>query len=462
MVRDLGPRPGRDRRVGRAWGDLSWAKCLYNLVLSMEPAEEQPDNPGEEEGPPAPWLPPDDRLWRHPSEIRSHPAVAGAGQGRWFTRWARSPQVGTWLVGLASGCAGALVTAGVLLASGGVPTATPITTTVQVPPQRSAPATPAGAGITSLLQSVDPSVVGVTVNGPQGEELGSGVIVNVTGKDSFILTDSAQFSGSGSDTQVQVTAYWGYVAKAHVVAVDPSAGIALIKATLEPLKDVGPATLGSAANIQDGERVIAVSSLYMAGSNNGPNFTTGYMGDVLNYIQPANGNDNGMFSMLVASMNVSSWAYGGALVDTNGNLLGIVTPVPGQSSQPGLTYVTPIDIAMADATAMMKNGQPAPHAWLGVLGATDVSGPTARHLGVSAAVEVESVAAGSPAAKAGIADYDLITAIGGHPVGSVGSLVNWLATAKPGQVVSVEWFSGDRRYLRNISLGTQPATASST
>ncbi|HTW06888.1 MAG TPA: trypsin-like peptidase domain-containing protein, partial [Acidimicrobiales bacterium] len=376
-------------------------------------------------------------------------------------RWARKSGVSTWFVGLASGCAGALVTAGVLLASGGVPTSSPTMTAVQSTPQYPTPKASTGSGITPVLESVDPSVVGVTVNGPQGEEIGSGVIVSATGDQCYILTDSAQFSSTASSTQVEVTAEWGYVAKAHLVSVDPSAGVALVKAALQPIKEVRPATPGSVANVEDGEEVIAVASLYLAGSNSASNYWPGYMSDVSSYIEPANGADDGMFSLLVASMNVSQWAYGGALVDTNGNLLGIVTPVPGQSSQSGLTYVTPVDTAMADATAMMKGGRVS-HAWVGVLDATDLSGPAAQHLGLDGAIEVESVAAGSPAAKAGIADNALITSLGGQPIGSVGAMINWLASAKPGQVVGVRWLAGGRWYSKDIILGTQPASASPT
>lgn len=393
--------------------------------------------------------------------MRANPASAREHPKRRVERWARRPGVGTWFVGLASGCAGALVTAGVLLASGGVPTSSPTMTAVQSTPDYTAPKTSTGSGITPVLESVDPSVVGVTVNGPQGEEIGSGVIVSATGDQCYILTDSAQFSGAVSSTQVDVTADWGYVAKAHLVSVDPSAGVALIKAALQPVKEVRPATPGSVANVQDGEEVIAVASLYLAGSDSASNYWPGYMSDVSSYIEPANGATDGMFSLLVASMNVSQWAYGGALVDTDGNLLGIVTAVPGQSSQTGLTYVTPVDTAMADATAMMKGDQVA-HAWLGVLDATDLSGPAAQHLGLDGAVEVESMAAGSPAAKAGIADNALITSLAGQPIGSVGAMIDWLASAKPGQVVRVRWLAGGHWHSKNITLGAQPASASPT
>jgi putative serine protease PepD len=440
----------------------------------MDPADDQPNNPGEpgnprepgnpgnpgdEEGPSTPWLPPEDRLWRHPSEVRAHPTGRDAGGPPAVARLVRAPNATTWLVGLASGCLGALITAGILLASGTVPTNNqPVTSIKQVAPPATA-RTSATATLTSVLDQVDPSVVGITVNGPQGEQTGSGVIVTTSGEDSFILTDSVLFAGPGPANQVRVDTYWGTVANARVVGLDQAQGIALLKAALLPVKNVATPNLGSVANVQDGEEVICVGSLSMAGSNGGPNFTVGYMSDVSDYVQPENGAADGMFSMLAADMNVSAWAYGGALVDTNGNVLGVVVEVPGQSSQAGLTYLAPIDTAMADATAMMKDGQPVAHAWLGILGATDLSGTGAQHLGLSGAVEVESVAAGSPAAKAGIADNDVVTSLNGRSVGSVGTLIEWMAGAKPGEVVNVGWRAGGSKWSKNITLGTQPGSA---
>jgi putative serine protease PepD len=391
--------------------------------------------------------------------MRAHQATGKEASARRVPVWARKHGLGTWLVGVVSGCAGALVMAGVLLAAGGVPTSAPVTTSVQPTVPTTSSKASSGSGITPVLASVDASVVGLTVSGPQGEAQYSGVIVANTGAQCYILTESSPFSASGSSTQVQVNADWGYRAKAHFVSADPSAGIALVKAALYPAKEVTAATPGSVANVQDGEEVTAVGSRYMAGLNSGADFTPGYMSDVMSYI-PASGAGDGMFSLLVATgMNVSSWAYGGGLFDSNGNLLGIVTQVPGQSSQPGLTYVTPVDEAMADATAMMKGAQD-PHPWLGILGASGLSGQMAQHLGVSGGVEVESVAAGSPAAKAGVADGDLVTSLGGQAVSSVGAMIYWLANAKPGQVVSVRWLASGRWYRKNITLLTQPTSVS--
>ena len=117
---------------------------------------------------------------------------------------------------------------------------------------------------------------------------------------------------------------------------------------------------------------------------------------------------------------------------------------------------------MADVPAIIKDGQAAAHAWLGVLQETDISGPGAQGLKVPGAIEVQSVSTGSPAAKAGIDDNDVITSIDGSNgnVTSVGAFVAWMALAKPGQVVNIDWLHNGEPRQAHVTLGTQPAVAS--
>jgi S1-C subfamily serine protease len=114
---------------------------------------------------------------------------------------------------------------------------------------------------------------------------------------------------------------------------------------------------------------------------------------------------------------------------------------------------------MADVSSMIKYGKPAPHPWLGVLQANDVSGADLPHVSTSV-VQVDTVASGSPAAKAGIVDSDIIISVAGKSTSSVGELISWLADAKPGQVVSVGWLHNGRPRQADITLGNQPASAS--
>ncbi len=430
----------------------------------MDPEEVQPGGPGDEpdDDPPGrPWLPPDDRLWRHPSEVRVNPAttrqVATAG---FLGAWARRVELRIWCLGMIAGVVGALICTAVLVASGAVGTQQTVlnekaTATVAISPTTSA----SQGGATTVLPQVEPSVVGLSVNGPQGVESGSGIIVSTTDQYCYVLTDSALFQEAGPNSQVQVVSNSGQTKAGYLVATDPSVGIAVVRVVFLPLSSQSTVDLGSVANIETGEEVFSVGSPFMAGSSNGSYFADGYIIDTSSYLQPVNDATDAMFSMLVADISVDTSAYGGALVDANGDVIGITNPVTGPLARTGLTYVTPIDTAMADVSSMIKYGKPAPHPWLGVLQANDVSGADIPHVSTSV-VQVDTVASGSPAAKAGIVDNDIITSMGGKSTSSVGELISWLADAKPGQVVSVDWLHNGKPRQADITLGNQPASAS--
>jgi S1-C subfamily serine protease len=235
------------------------------------------------------------------------------------------------------------------------------------------------------------------------------------------------------------------------VGTDPESGIALVKAPLIPVAKATAdgANVSSVANIQTGEAIFAVGSRPMAASMNVSNFAPGYIDDTLSYLAPNNGASSAMFSMLVANISVATPDFGGAVVDASGNLLGLTNQVPG--TQDGLTYVVPIDTVMAEVSPIMKDGQAGPYPWLGVLQATDLTNPDG--------IQVESVGSGSPVARAGVADNDVITTLDGRSVATVGELIEWLSNARPGQVMSISWLDDDHRHSAVVTLGNQPASA---
>ncbi len=437
--------------------------------ISMDPGEEAAHGPGEEddEGLSTPWLPPDDRLWRHPSEVRSNPTTPEPVPPRRRGRWFHGPDARPWLIGATSGVVAALVCAGILMAAGAVDQPTTVTTHIASTGVQAT--TPSSGGsspnLPAIFVSVEPSVVGLMVNGDSGVQPGSGVVVSSSGPTCYILTDSSLFTGASSSTSVQVMSYLGQQVKGHLIGTDPSDGIAVVRADLCVRTGRYPAVTtaqpGTVADIQTGEEVYSIGSTAVAATTNGPDFTSGYMDDSTSYLAPVNGASNAVFSLLVANVSIDASAYGGALVDSTGALIGITNQIPG-ATKPGFTYVTPIDTAMEDVPSIIKSGQATAHAWLGVLQETDISGSGAQGLKVPGAIEVQNVSTGSPAAKAGIAPNDVITAIDGSNgnVISVGAFLAWMALAKPGEVVNINWLHDGEPHQAHLTLGTQPAVAS--
>jgi S1-C subfamily serine protease len=423
---------------------------------------DDPDNeplPGAGEEPeddrPRPPLPPDDRLWRHPSEVRGH-LQADSGRhgyglmGR-LNSWFGGGQGPTWAVGVISGAVGAALVSTILLATGTVGNNTTVVPTTQM--SRATVPQASGSGVATPIWSyVSPSIVGLTVTGDQGTQTESGVIVDSAGENAYLLTDSGLFSEAGPGAQIQVMVS-DTIVPGYLVGVDPSAGIAVVRAAVSP---VHTADLGTVASLQTGDEVYAVGSAWAATTSDGSGnyFATGEVNDTLNYLQPLNGATDGLFSMLLADLTVDPSAYGGALVDDTGKVVGILSPASSELNKPSVTYVTPIDTAMEELDALITTGEPAPHPWLGVLEASDAA--VQSH--VPGGVSVASLAPGSPAAKAGIVDNDIITSIDSNAVPSTGTLIFFLDSAKPGQVIKVSWLHQGHLRHADLTLGTQPAS----
>jgi len=106
--------------------------------------------------------------------------------------------------------------------------------------------------VSAVVQKVLPSVVQVNVTLPNGEGIGSGVILSSDGK---ILTNNHVVSGA---TSVTVTLSDGRTVDAQVLGTDPASDLAVIQA--QGVSGLTAATFGNSDNVQVGDEVIAIGS----------------------------------------------------------------------------------------------------------------------------------------------------------------------------------------------------------
>ena len=351
----------------------------------MDADEEQPPGPGDEpedDQPGPPWLPPDDRLWRHPSEVRVNPATTPQAETAGVLgAWARRVELRVWFLGLVPASSGALICTAVLVATGAIGTQPAVLTRDDHGTGRrhaDGDSQPTRRHARSCRQ-VAPSVVGLSVNGAQGVESGSGIIVSTTNQYCYVLTDSALFQEAGPNSQVQVVSSSGQTKAGYLVGSDPSSGIAVVRVVFLPLNSQSTVDLGSVANIETGEEV------YLG--------RVAVHGRVVQWLVlrrrlhnrhlqlPATGERRlgRRCSRCWSPTFGGPSAYGGAGRRRRRRRHRDHEPGDRASARAGLTYVTPIDTAMADVSSMIKYGQPAPHPWFGVLQANDVSGPGLPH-----------------------------------------------------------------------------------
>jgi S1-C subfamily serine protease len=380
--------------------------------------------------------PPDDRLWRHPSELR----VLGLGGGD----QRRSP---VWLV-LAAGVAGALVTLGVLALLGrlgeGEDRADPA---VIREAARPAAAPLAGsASVVRIAEEVRPAIAKVRVRGDDAASSGSAVLYR---DDGHLLTNAHVVEGADA---IEVSLADGSMHEASVVGTDQLTDIAVLRiATAADGRPYPTAVLGTAVDLAVGQPVVAIGSpLGLAG---GSSVTTGVVSALGREVE-AEGTS--LLDMVQTDAAISPGSSGGALVDGTGAVIGITTAVGvSEVGAEGLGFAVPVDVARSVAEEIITTGR-AVHVWLGVTG-SDLDRRSAEELGVRGGARVEQVVDGSPADEAGVVPSDVVVAVEEEPVASMSALVIALRERDPGDEVALEVLrDGDRRQV-TVALVERPS-----
>jgi S1-C subfamily serine protease len=380
--------------------------------------------------------PPDDRLWRHPSELR----VLGLGPSD-----RRSPSL---LVVLLAGVAGALATLAVLALvdrlGGDDDRAAPAV--IRQAAQPAAAPRGGSASVVRIAEEVRPAIAKVRVQGDDASSSGSGVLYR---DDGHLLTNAHVVEGADA---IEVSLADGSTREARLVGIDELTDIAVLRIPLpEDGRPYPSAVLGTAADLAVGQPVVAIGSpLGLAG---GSSVTTGVVSALGREVE-AEGTS--LLDMVQTDAAISPGSSGGALVDGTGAVIGITTAVGvSEVGAEGLGFAVPVDVARSVAEDIITMGR-AVHVWLGVHG-SDLDRRSAEDMGVRAGARVERVVDGSPADDAGVVPTDVIVAVEDEPVASMSALVIALRERDPGDEVALDVLrDGDRRRV-TVALVERPS-----
>ena len=254
------------------------------------------------------------------------------------------------------------------------------------------------------------------------QSLGSGVIVDAD--KGYILTNNHVVENAD---QITVTLVDNRTYTAKVVGKDPDTDVAVLQIKADNLTAIN---LGDSDKLQVGDFVVAIGNPF------------GLTHTVTAGIVSALGRDgieDGKFENFIqtdASINPGN--SGGALVDLNGNLVGINTAIlSGSGGNIGIGFAIPIDMARTVMEQLIQYGK----VERGVLGVTiqNLTPEIAKGLKISQqnGVVVTQVQPGSGAAKAGIKLGDVITSIDGTPVDTNTALHNAVGLMRVGSEVSL-------------------------
>lgn len=400
---------------------------------TLDPSPEEPPEGKDSFSPP---VHPDDRLWRHPSEIGRYGARA---KGRPVVDALRRFGPAT----LAGALSGVIVAAVVLFtmqallthrlganhnttaASGSKATTT------------TAPVSIDSAMLHAAVTRVARSLVAVTARGPGWSRAGSGTIVS---PDGLVVTAASLTKGA---TSVTVNT-GGRSYTARLRGADPDVGLALLSISASGLL---PAPLAAPGQLQAGQWVVDVGASPQTSRPTQPRIAVGPVKALHQPLQLPNGD---LIDTIQFDMPLAPTSPGGMLIDMQGNVVGIA--IRGSEALGSTGIAAPARLVMSDTRQLAGSGTVF-HGWLGVSGKGVPAGGTGS--ADAAGVVVSSVAPKSPAASAGLRKGDVVLAVDGQPTPDMISLRQAIRLHRPGeQVVLSVLRSGRTLTLPAVLAGT--------
>ena len=280
--------------------------------------------------------------------------------------------------------------------------------------------------------------------GDQGGEpqagLGSGVIVSPNG---LVLTNNHVVEGAD---EIEVLLNDGRHTVAKVIGTDPDTDLAVLKIALDKLPVI---VLGNSDSLQVGDPVLAIGNPFGVGQT----VTSGIVSALGRNQLGINTFEN--FIQTDAAINPGN--SGGALVDINGQLLGINTAIYSRSGgSMGIGFAIPVSTARLVMEGLVKEGH-VTRGWIGVE-PNEMSAELAETFGVKArqGVIITGVLQNAPAAQAGIRPGDVITSVAGKEVASVSELLSGVASLKPGIATRFSLQRQEQKLELEVTPGVRP------
>jgi putative serine protease PepD len=385
------------------------------------------------------WIPPDDRLWRHPSESAAS-FTSRSEEGDESRPPVERPRSGTWIIGGATAClVVVLVTAGLVIAttgggdSDGTDAAPGHASLIGVP------TTDPGVGplarssaLAAMVSAVRPSTVALRIEGSHGVTVTTGLVAESGG---IIVTTARSLSGARSVTAIEAD---GSRQSADLVGVDPTSGLGVVR-----IDDDLPAATFDDDDLSVGQ--VAVAAALVPGSKAGSRpASTVYAGTVLTTGQALDADTvTSDFSATAIEAPLSGDDLGCPLIASSGQVSGMLEMTKGSGASTMAVFL-PAELVIGVVRQIVSTGS-VDQGWLGIQ-TSNASSPTSTPSTGTVVTSVSSstpgavldaIDSGSPAAAAGLAPGDVITGIDGDQVHSVAELRARIYPDPPGTDVAI-------------------------
>jgi serine protease Do len=272
---------------------------------------------------------------------------------------------------------------------------------------------------------------------------GTGFIVDADG---LILTNQHVVDQA---ERVMVKLADGRSFRATIVGADPDIDLAVLKVEAGvPLPEL---PLGDSDQVRVGEWVCAIGNPFAYEHT----VTVGVVSFVGRKLF-----DQSLDHYIQTDAAISFGNSGGPLLNTAGEVVGINTAVSRQANNIGFSI--PVNQVKDVLPQLVASGRVA-RGYLGVaLRAVDAEMQQALGLGPASGAIIEDVTAGSPAARAGLRAYDVITAIDGRVVDSDDATIRIVSRGVPGQSARVQYWRDGRSHDVTLKLAERPLRTSAS
>ena len=274
----------------------------------------------------------------------------------------------------------------------------------------------------------------------QTSSLGSGVIIS---NDGYVITN---FHVIEAAEEIEITTHNGKKFDASLIGADPETDLAVLKIDNLVLPNI---TLGNISNLNVGDSVLAIGNPFGVGQTVTMGIVSGLGRNQLGISTFEN------FIQTDAAINPGN--SGGALVDVNGDLVGINSAIYSKSGgSMGIGFAIPIDLVKKITEQIIIKGY-VTRGWIGV----EVQELTddlkeSFNLSSNSGALIASVVKNSPADKGGLKSGDIIVNINNKKISNGKALLNIVSDSQPSQSIDIEIIRGNRKIKLSLKVSERP------
>lgn len=298
-----------------------------------------------------------------------------------------------------------------------------------------------GSDVTTIAKKVGPSIIGIrmTVNGTRQNYFGtsnsqmaegSGIIIS---SDGYIMTNyhvvssADPKSGVSSKTVLEVFLPDGRNAKAAFKGGDSKTDLAVIKVDL---KNLPAAELGDSSKLEVGELAVAI------GNPLGMEFAGSVTVGVVSALNRTVELEEKTMNLIQTDAAINAGNSGGALVNSQGEVIGINSVKISASGVEGLGFAIPINDAKPIVDQLLIYGYVKGRPAIGIT-PLEITDTMSKFYDIPKGIYIQDVSAGSGAFNAGIQRGDILIAMGGKTIESLADLDKVMEGYKSGETVSL-------------------------